>query len=372
MAVQGHAGSDAVVDPMKIAFRTDASLRIGSGHVMRCLTLADTLRHKGIESHFLCREHAGHLIELIRQKGYAAHVLPNESGGLMDADDPFHGAWLGTSQQQDARACTAVLQELQPSWLIVDHYALDFRWEQRLRPFCQRLMVIDDLADRPHQCDLLLDQNVGRTEAAYSGLVGPATKLLIGPQYALLRPEFAQWREYSLQRRANPQLKHMLITMGGVDKNDATGRVLEALRRCDFPAELSVTVVMGSLSPWLAQVRERAAKMPWPTTVLVGINNMAQLMAESDLAIGAAGSTSWERCCLGLPTIQVILADNQKEVARTLVDLGSAFLLNEKFELTEIIRQLDRETLQHMSAQASAICNGTGATKVVCALQELT
>ena len=128
-------------------------------------------------------------------------------------------------------------------------------------------------------------------------------------------PEFAALRAYSLQRRARPQLRQLLITMGGVDKDNATGEVLTALRVCPLPADCQITVVMGTTAPWLSEVEQLARDMPWPTRVLVGVNDMARLMAESDLAIGAAGATSWERCCLGLPTAMFVLAENQKYAA---------------------------------------------------------
>jgi UDP-2,4-diacetamido-2,4,6-trideoxy-beta-L-altropyranose hydrolase len=226
-------------------------------------------------------------------------------------------------------------------------------------------MVIDDLADRPHNCDLLLDQTLGRTRQDYAGLIEQGTPALTGSQYALLRPEFAQWREFSLARRIKSQFKNLLITMGGVDKDNATGKILDALKTCQLPSGLSITVVMGLQAPWFGHVQAQAAQMPWPTQVLVSVNNMAQLMAGSDLAIGAAGSTSWERCCLGLPVIQLIVADNQKEAAKMISDANAAILLNSVADLEEIIQQFDSEKMQCMAASASIICDGRGAARIV-------
>src|SRR5690606_2585434 len=147
-----------------------------------------------------------------------------------------HSHWLGATQTQDAAGCVPILAKLNPDWLIVDHYALDARWERALKPHYRKLMVIDDLADRPHQCDLLLDQTFGRDAEDYQTWVPANCRLLCGSHYALLRPEFAALRPYSLARRATPQLRQLLITMGGVDKDNATGQVLEALRASQLSA----------------------------------------------------------------------------------------------------------------------------------------
>lgn len=357
---------------MKIAFRADASLQIGSGHVMRCLTLADALKQKGAECHFLCREHPGHLLELVRGKGHVVHVLPCEPESPIDRDGSAHAAWLGATQEQDAQACLPILQALQPDWLIVDHYALDISWEERLRPFCQRLMVIDDLADRPHGCDLLLDQNLGRQASDYAGLIPVQCTVLAGPQYALLRPEFAVLREYSLKRREQSRFQNLLITMGGVDEPNATGRVLEALKQCPLPDDLQINVVLGPKAPWLEQVQAIAVDMPWPTKVRVNVTDMAKCMADCDLAIGAAGSTSWERCCMGVPALMVVLAENQAAIGNALQLNGAAILIgahaDSGFEercstvLLELIRA--DGLLRAMSKAAADVTNGAGSEKV--------
>lgn len=354
---------------MKVVFRTDASLQIGTGHVMRCLTLAGALAGHGAECHFICRDHPGNLIDFIASKGFATHRLPVLSPFDTDADAPgtAHSHWLGATQSQDAEACAPILEALRPDWLIVDHYALDARWELALAPHYRKLMVIDDLADRPHACQVLLDQTFGRDAADYRPLVPDACRLLCGSQYALLRPEFAALRSYSLQRRTQPVLRELLITMGGVDKDNASGQVLQALRTCPLPADCRITVVMGATAPWLDEVRIQAQDMPWPTRVLVGVSDMAQLMADSDLAIGAAGATAWERCCLGLPAIMLTLADNQVQVARGLAQSGAALVIREVQEVADQLAALiaplvtQPTTLLAMSRSAMSIVNGCGA-----------
>lgn len=363
---------------MNIAFRTDASLQIGTGHVMRCLTLADALQATGAQCHFICREHPGNLIAQIRQRGFSVSVLPAAAEAMI-TDDPAdtgrsnYAAWLGVDWATDAAQTKVGVGETAFDWLIVDHYALDARWEQTLRPLCRKLMVIDDLSDRPHDCDLLLDQNLGRDVGDYSQLVPGGCTVLAGPRYALLRPEFAALRDVSLRRRATPQLKHLLITMGGVDQTDATGKVLEALQDCPLPADLHITVVMGPHAPWLERVQLLAKQLPQPTEVKVNVNNIAQLMADSDLAIGAAGSTSWERCCLGLPTLIVVLAENQLNGAAALEQSGSVKLIGSVDAIPHALQSMlnllaTTDTLSQLSQKSCLVTDGQGTSRVAGAL----
>ncbi|MDA0629896.1 MAG: UDP-2,4-diacetamido-2,4,6-trideoxy-beta-L-altropyranose hydrolase [Proteobacteria bacterium] len=364
---------------MQVAFRADASLQIGTGHVMRCLTLADALAAKGAECQFICRAHAGNLIEFIRSKGHVTHALHIDALATASSTAPgtdpstaelAHSHWLGATQVQDAEACTPILAAQRPDWLIVDHYALDARWERALAPLYRKLMVIDDLADRPHACDLLLDQTFGRDAADYRLLVPADCRLLCGSHYALLRPEFAALRPYSLQRRAQPTLRELLITMGGVDKDNATGQVLHALRTCPLPVDCRITVVMGATAPWLEEVRTQAQDMPWPTRVLVGVNDMAQLMADSDLAIGAAGSISWELCCLGVPNLLVCTAANQRTAIGALASANATARLD-RAELNQpdgipFCAQYTvlTENLAAHAKAAARITGGSGASRV--------
>lgn len=351
---------------MRIAFRTDASLQIGTGHVMRCLTLADALRERGADCLFICRRSPGHLLDLIAQRGHKAVSLPvRTEEPPQPTADPAHARWLGTDWASDAEDTRHALSPTAVDWLVVDHYALDQRWEQALRLYYHRLMVIDDLADRPHYCDLLLDQNLGRTDADYIGLLPANTVTLIGPQYALLRPEFAQLRAESLARHAKLQLKHLLVAMGGVDKDNATGRVLDALSTCALPPDLTITVVMGPCAPWLEHVQTQATQMQCPTRVLVGVNDMARIMTESDLAIGAAGGTAWERCCVGLASIVLVLADNQQPGAEALQATGAALAMQNASEIQHLFQAHTLfgpipKLLHQMSKAAGQVTDGLG------------
>ncbi|MCL7751592.1 UDP-2,4-diacetamido-2,4,6-trideoxy-beta-L-altropyranose hydrolase [Guyparkeria hydrothermalis] len=359
-----------MTDREAIVFRTDASVQIGTGHVMRCLTLADALRDQGRECHFICREHPGHLIESIRSRGFPVHVLPvsNETREQDVTLGTAHAMWLGVPWDIDAEQTADVVRRLHPRWVVVDHYALDARWEALVVPQGSRLMVLDDLADRSHQADVLLDQNLGRQADDYADLVPERCRPLIGPRYALLRPEFARLREDSLRRRRSPRLKRLLVSMGGMDKDNVTGKVLDALRAAPLSADLQIDVVMGGNAPWLRQVRDQATAMPWPTRVMADIPDMAQRMVEADLAIGAAGSTSWERCCLGLPAVMVVLAENQRGIAAALAATGACICLDDAGALTELPERWSAwaqpGTLRAMSRASASVTDGEGAARV--------
>lgn len=353
-----------------IVFRTDASLEIGTGHVMRCLTLADALREGGARTLFITRENRGHLVGQIVDGGHEVRVLPQSSKLRTTASDiPAHAQWLGVEWGEDAQQTRQLLADERPAWLVVDHYAIERRWEQALRSTCERLLVMDDLADRPHDCDLLLDPTLGRTRGDYAEHLAADVRTLLGPKYALLRPQFAAYRNESLARRKEPELRHILIAMGGVDKDNATGRVLDAIQASDLPSQLKLTVVMGPQAPWLSSIQDRASRMRVSTDVRVGVTDMARLMVHSDLAIGAAGGTSWERCCMGLPTLILSLAENQKKMTQTLQDAGAAIAFNSITELVNHIEMLftERECLIDLAQLISAaaqVADGLGSQRV--------
>jgi UDP-2,4-diacetamido-2,4,6-trideoxy-beta-L-altropyranose hydrolase len=365
---------------MKIAFRADASVQIGTGHAMRCLTLADELARQGHQCLFICRDHPGHLGELIAGKGFELHLLANSeraASPVAGGTDNLYAQWLGVPWQRDARQTLELLAPLAADWLVVDHYALDVRWEREVAAAVGQIMVIDDLADRDHKCALLLDQNLGRKVMDYEQRVPKDCIRLIGPHYALLRPEFARLRERSLQRRQHPELKRILISLGGVDRTNVTGQVLRALAQTTLAHETELDIIMGAAAPYLDDVREQAAQLPVRTTVSVNVTDMAERMCLADLSIGAAGSTSWERCCLGLPVVLVILADNQDSGARALEAGGAATAIGSTSEALQttlpatLALLSESETLQRMINAAVKVTAGDGVGRVVAALTDV-
>ncbi len=363
---------------MRVVFRCDASLAIGSGHVMRCRTLARELQRRGAAVTFLCRRQPGDLISLLELE-FAVLALPEQPLAACDGLEGryLYGAWLGCSQQQDAAQCLQAFSEAgitSVSWLVADHYGLDARWEAQLldglaggdaRP---KLLVIDDLADRPHQADLLLDQNFfGEvTEERYQELVQPQCLQLLGPHYALLGPEYAQLHSLVPPRT---ELRRVLVFFGGVDPSNLTGRALEALLDPAL-ADLAVDVVIGRQSPHRQSVAELVARRPH-TTLHGPLPSLAGLIARADLAVGASGATTWERACLGLPSLVVAIAANQLPFAQALDQAGHLQLLGDGASVTaaQIRSALLARIVKPLAGQpATALTDGCGAPRLAMAM----
>lgn len=368
--------------PMKVVFRADSGLHIGTGHVMRCLTLANALQAMGAEAIFMTRAHTGHAISAISDAGHRVVTMPGNTGLPYGAHPapPAHAAWLEADWRLDAAQTRATLQEFGANWLVMDHYALDQEWQEAAIHEHSRLLVIDDLADRPHKADILLDQNFGRKAADYARLVPASCECWIGPVYALLRPEFARLRREALTRRAALiQPQRLLITLGGIDKGNATARVLDALAAVPAAAGMQSTVIMGRSAPHLKHVRARAATMPFLVEVAVDVTDMAERMTRADLCIGAAGSTAWERCALGLPTLQVVLANNQVAAARHMANEGLTIALPApdtpgfaKALASGIEALTEITAYKRMVNSTAALTDARGTTRLVLALLERT
>ena len=370
---------------MKFLIRADASIQIGSGHIMRCLTLARELQKHGHCCNFVMRAHTGNLAELVREQGFECMLLPEISGSLKVntassllgqwENEPLfhHSAWLGCTQEQDLADCAAYIRAQSPDWIICDHYALSDIWQYQAKQISgSKIMVIDDLHDRPHAADLLLDQNYGRSTQDYVQLVPKHCGMLMGTHYVLLREEFATWRKIALvQQQAsldNLKPQNVFVNLGGVDKDNYTLAILQQLSGC-LKRDSEVCVIMGATAPHIASVQAFAKCAPFECRVIINASNMAELMAQADWAIGAAGGTSWERCCLGVPTLLLVIADNQREVAQALHTAGAAFVLEEKAvnspEFAACLQHFRRpETRRTMSTKAAALCDGLGATRV--------
>jgi UDP-2,4-diacetamido-2,4,6-trideoxy-beta-L-altropyranose hydrolase len=313
-----------VSNKMKVLFRADASFQIGSGHVIRCITLAKALRERGAECRFVFRDHEGNLSEYARKQGFHVDLLPmtdddETSSGRGMGVTPY-GQWLGATQERDARETIQCLSGTSMDWVIVDHYGIDSQWESRLRHYTKRILVIDDLANRHHDCDVLLDQNLIKDfQCRYDALVPENCAKLLGPEYAILQSEYSD-----LHTRTPPRIgpvSRILVYFGAADVNNLTALTLEALGDPRFEA-IDIDVVVNPQSPNYDKVC-RVATGNSRIHIHEDLPSLAPLMMKADLAMGAAGATSWERCCLGLPSIVVTLADNQKAIASNLDFIGA-------------------------------------------------
>jgi UDP-2,4-diacetamido-2,4,6-trideoxy-beta-L-altropyranose hydrolase len=278
-----------------------------------------------------------------------------------------HAQWLGVSQEQDAADSIHALSDVYWDWLIVDHYALDFRWGSALRQVARKILVIDDIADRRHDCDVLLDQNLYTDmDSRYSGKIPSHCQLLLGPAYALLRDEFRQLHEQSKPR--NGPIRNILVFFGGVDADNYTGGAVEALSEIGI-SDLHIDVVIGAQHPCREQIKASCAQHGFICHVQT--DKMADLMAAADLAIGAGGSASWERCCVGLPTLLVALADNQINIAKALDLFGAGIYVGTlKTESVAIMRSAiesllgTQDQIKTISEKAYSLVDGLGVDRV--------
>ena len=354
---------------MNIVFRVDSSHSMGSGHLMRCLTLAEALRARGEHLiHFVCRNHPGDMRELLNARHIPYSILSEAKvRGVPPDVQVGYAHWLGTSQAEDARQTINALGSLVPDWLIVDHYGLDSEWEGSLRSKAKRIMVIDDLADRRHDCDLILDQTfLPYAETRYVHLVSPDCRLLLGPSWAMVRPEFASLRGHSLLRRATPALDRMLVCMGGSDPANETMKAVEGL--IQSRKRLAVDVIVGGAYTETTALQKILCSIP-DSRLHIQTDRVAQLMAEGDFAITSGGTITWEKCVLGLPGMTVILDDNQELIAQNMHNAEAQITLGrwQSLSARDYAKYLDAVTptmMARLSRQAAAICDGHGAERV--------
>lgn len=348
---------------MKVAIRVDASAQIGTGHLARCLTLANMLQARGAAAEFVCRSLAPFMAEQITTQGHSLKSLPAANQPLQTGPaDVAHAAWLAVSQEQDAIQSRAVMSC--PDILIVDHYGIDHRWQEQMRRSAGAILVIDDLADRRHDCDLLLDQNLQDSADRYTHLTPPACELLLGTRYALLRPEF------SLPIIRGPHaIPRLNIFLGGTDPQGGTLLALRAIAPL-CGTVLEADVVAGAGNPHLAAIRDACAASP-AMTLHVECKDMAALFTAADLAIGAGGSAALERCSRGLPQLLTSFALNQIASCEAFAQAGVAVNLGPMASLTvEALRNAVQALLAkpeqraRMSELGRAMVDGKGARRV--------
>ncbi|WP_297568621.1 UDP-2,4-diacetamido-2,4,6-trideoxy-beta-L-altropyranose hydrolase [uncultured Anaerovibrio sp.] len=334
---------------MYILIRVDSSTLIGSGHLMRCLTLAERHRQNGDEVTFICRDLAGNLSGLVQDNGFKLVVLPRSN---CDKILTGYEKWLTVSQEQDAADVVKIIQQLgKVNRVVIDSYAIDEKWEKIVRPYTDELFVIDDLANRKHDCDILLDQNFYlNKEERYKELVPEQCKLLLGPEHALLREEFYLAKEKMKPR--DGKLHNILVFYGGADATNETSKAIEALSLLKSNGELqnvNITVVVGGSNLRNESISNHCLKEDFK--YLCQVNNMAELMAEADLMLGAGGTTTWERCFLSLPAIVTAVAENQFHICDDCATAGIIHYLGQwnKVTIYDICEAVRKFTNSEMS-----------------------
>jgi UDP-2,4-diacetamido-2,4,6-trideoxy-beta-L-altropyranose hydrolase len=335
----------------RILFVVDAGPRVGGGHVMRSLTLAGALAGQGAT---------------------CAFMGPPPVSALLDAFAP--GAARLAAASAEPRDLAAAIGPEPFDAVVFDHYGLSQR-DHRAIGQDRPVLVIDDLADRPLGADVVLDSGPARKPEDYSGLIPEDCRLLLGPNFAPVRPEFAALRETALAWRGEP-VQRILVAMGLTDLGGVTARIVERLRM--RIGEAGLDIVLGGAAASLAGLSKVARRDP-RLSIHVDTPHMARLTAEADIAVGAAGSSSWERCTLGLPSLLVVLAENQRAAAKALAERGAALVVDlsardfdAQFDraLTRLL--LDAELRRRLAAASAEVCDGLGAQRTATAfLQRL-
>ena len=365
----------------RVAIRIDANRKIGTGHFMRCVTLANALAKYGIVTVFFSRNlDVSHEDILVKNKHelfkLVGRTVANSSLIEANTNKITHADWLTVSQSSDADECIEEFKKRSWLFLIVDHYGIDWTWESKVKLHIFNIIVVDDLADRRHMCRLLIDQNLGREALDYSGLVPSDCVLLLGPSFALLRPEFLQLRNERTSTKNNTNGFNILISMGGVDRDNYTQRILAILDRCDLADDTHIVVILGKSSPWIDEISNFSQNCNHDIDVLVGVDNMAELMYDADVAFGAAGATSWERCCLGVPTLCFVIAENQRMGSIGLEKNGAIVVMDIDACSPEILQsKLDNlkvtEIYESMQSSCLKIVDGNGLARVMTAFSDL-
>ena len=323
---------------MLAVIRADASTSIGSGHVMRCLTLAHRLKkEKNAKVVFVMRVLPGNLIGVVEKQGFEVlKLLPANQKYSLNG----YGLWLTVPMEVDARQTIDLLQPYLREHgcdvvdrLIVDSYALDEQWELMLRPYCREIMVIDDLANRRHDCDILLDQNFYlNKDVRYAGLVPEHCKMLLGPEHALLREEFYEAKKHL--RKRDCTIKNILVFYGGSDLTNETEKAIKALVQLhDEGYNFTADIITGVSNSRREKIEKICSKYQF-FHYYCQVSNMAEFMNKADLMLGAGGSTTWERLYMELPALVTAVAENQVQGCRDCCKAGLINYLGEVANVT--------------------------------------
>lgn len=320
-----------LTDYMNVAIRVDASSVMGVGHFMRCFTLARQMQEFGAKIRFLCQQMPGPQQRQIIESGFELILFPKLAIERGESDELSHSKWLGgLSQKLDAKLTINELNDQTWDWLIVDHYSLDYRWESLLRRYVRQIMAIDDLADRDHDADILLDQNIYTDpEGRYRNRVSNNCQLLLGADHVLLRPEFSLRKSFLAERSGRVQ--RIFVFFGGSDEHNYTEPIIDSLSRI-CADEIFVDVVVGDGHSRLSKIQEKCIQYKFQLYINVDAAKMADLMAIADLAIGAGGISTYERLYMLLPSLLIPTSLNQEEPLNAMRHMGLIRLFMNQFD----------------------------------------
>ncbi|ALQ09829.1 hypothetical protein D172_015305 [Pseudoalteromonas sp. Bsw20308] len=348
---------------MNIIMRADASSHIGSGHIMRCLVLADRLKLDGHKVVFATRPQNGDLVTFIKQRGFSIYELQQPADWLVPTSTADYAAWLQVSECDDAQECATAFDS--PDLVITDHYGIGAQWHKVVKEaYNCKIIAIDDLV-RDHAADLIIDQTLLREPSEYH-LLNPKTTALTGTQYAIINTHFSS--RHLSQLAAVSTLKNrprVLLSMGGIDAPNASLQVLKVLKESVNPP--ITTVLLSARAPHYKSVTEFAVEYSVWLTHIDFVDDMAALMCEHDIAIGAPGSTSWERACVGLPSIVIALADNQQTICKNLEAVGAAISVELEAVSTTLMKAYERLIADYSKMRTInlQLCDGQGVKRIM-------
>ena len=344
--------------------RVDAGTQIGDGHFLRCFTLADELKKKFKQIIFVSNNLPTHFLKMIKKNNFKNYDI---NGYIHIQEKKLDPKIEKKLIEKDLIETKKILRKYKNSfnWLIIDHYGINHIWEKNIREYVEKIIVIDDLANRKHDCDFLIDQNYyEKMEKRYSKLIPNYCDFFIGPKFALLRPEFLNTRK-NLKRKN--KFKQILISFGGSDPSNETKKVLLAVR--DIEKKYRIDVIVGTTNPNKKQVMELCSKISF-CNFHEQVENISKYMKKADLAIGANGSTTWERCCLGLPTIVTSISKDQEKTAKSLSKIGCVINLGDgkkstKSDYAKALNEINLKKMKEISKNCLTLVDGKGVKRVV-------
>ncbi len=340
-------------DKKIIFIRVDSSTKIGYGHLIRCLALADTLKNF-FRIYFICSSLTGNIISEINKKKFKVFR--------------FNVKLQKINIKHDAEKTISIIKKYgnNNSMLILDSYVLSKQWENSVKPFVQKLIVIDDQPNRTHNCDLLIDQNLSSdNKKYYEKLLPKKTKKLLGPKFVMIRKELNSLRRY-VKIRTFP-IENILVSFGGTDTDNQSIKILNLFQKID--SNLHFDIVLGKGNKNKKYIKNICSKQK-NFSYHEQINYIGKLMLKSDISIGSSGSTAWERCCLGLPSIISICAKNQKNTANELskrncvINLGDVKQLDGSDYKTSIDK-ISKHQLEKMSKNSFKLVDGNGTERIL-------
>ncbi len=352
------------VKTRNLFIRVDAGVQIGDGHFLRCLTLANKLKNKNNQIIFISNKLPKHFVEKIKKSNFKIYKI----NGYTHIQEEKLGKKIKTQLiHNDLVETKKIIEKYKNStnWLIIDHYGIDYVWEKNVRTNIEKIIVIDDLANRKHNCDILIDQNFYENiEKRYNKLIPNYCKQFLGPKFSLLRPEFFNTRK-NLKRKK--QFKRILISFGGSDPSNETKKALLAV--VDLRKKYKIDVIVGTNNPNKKQIRKLCSKIS-SCDFYEQVENISKYMKKADLAIGAGGTTTWERCCLGLPTIITSISKDQKKIAEDLSKIGCLIYLGDADKTTQIdyvraLNEIDTKKLEEISKKCLLLVDGKGVKRTV-------